>query len=366
MSEVDDAIIGDSEDISDLILDFSKRDLSIKEKFLQCSEALKLWTLNNYNSHLLHFSLTFPLLRSLYKMGDPIANKVYKGEILGALRENHNQVCRFLIEENYLDDLSKDEIESSTDVLNLTKLILASKRYNNFPEFLLSKTFLKLESLDLTNNSISKIPDKINKLSSLVSLDLSENQFNYFPSVLSNLPNLKELYLHQNKLVDLPDFKEFPFSLEKLDLRSNLLTKITPSIVEIQTLKFLNLENNRLRQIPQFLGDLTSLEVLKLSFNKIKSITNNILRLDHLQTFEVDSSNLDNNSKEILNKIKLKAAKNEASELILKMNSLLNEDLLTNDQKNRLAEKILSLEKSLETDDVKLINRNIDKFIFID
>jgi Leucine-rich repeat (LRR) protein len=364
-SILNDEIIGDNEDISNYVLDVSDNNTSVENKFVQCYKVLKLWIENDYNSHLFHFSLSFPLLKALYELSDPIANKVYKEEILNALTENQSQVCRFLIEEDYLNVLSKEEIESSVSLFNITKLELTSKGYIDFPKFLLSNAFSMLEELDLTNNSISKIPDDIDKLDSLKSLDLSENQFVHFPSILSNLPNLKELYFRRNRLTDLLDFKKYSFSLEKLDLSSNLLTEITPSIIEIQTLKALDLECNSLKEIPSFLGELSSLETLILSSNKIYSIPQSISKLDSLKVFEVEDGHLDSYSKVILYEVKLKAARNEAKEIILKLRPLLDNNILTNAQRNRLEERIKLLEDSLKTNDLNLININIDKITFI-
>ncbi|XVF03678.1 hypothetical protein REPUB_Repub05bG0014200 [Reevesia pubescens] len=96
----------------------------------------------------------------------------------------------------------------------------------------LEKIFIKLTSIDLSNNQFEgEIPKVIGKLNSLIGLNLSHNQLNgCIPTSIGNLT-----------------------SLEWLDLSANKLVGIIPErFVDLTSLSFLNLSENQLHgQIPQ-------------------------------------------------------------------------------------------------------------------
>ena len=59
----------------------------------------------------MHSNLSFPLLRKLSEVGDPIANRVFKEEIALRMRSKSQNVINFLLEERYLDGFNKEELE---------------------------------------------------------------------------------------------------------------------------------------------------------------------------------------------------------------------------------------------------------------
>ena len=74
-----------------------------------CSN-LQAWYEHGYDSCLLHSNLSFPLLKELCKVGDPQANRVFKEEIAKRLSSNYIPVVHYLLLENYLDFLTKEEL----------------------------------------------------------------------------------------------------------------------------------------------------------------------------------------------------------------------------------------------------------------
>lgn len=75
-----------------------------------CSN-LQAWYEYDYNTRLLHRNLSFPLLKRLTEVGDPLARRVFKEEIAKRFASNHLQTTEYLLNEGYLDYLNQEELE---------------------------------------------------------------------------------------------------------------------------------------------------------------------------------------------------------------------------------------------------------------
>ncbi|MBN1214717.1 MAG: hypothetical protein JXA99_04670 [Candidatus Lokiarchaeota archaeon] len=60
----------------------SKVNIPPETEFWGHCSNIQAWYENNYNSNLLHSNIAFPLLKKLYLVGDPLAKKVFKEEII--------------------------------------------------------------------------------------------------------------------------------------------------------------------------------------------------------------------------------------------------------------------------------------------
>lgn len=107
-----------------------------------CSN-LQVWSENDYDTRLLHTYLSFPLLKKLTQVGDPIAKKVFKKEILLRLKSGYPSVVDYILEEDLLYNFNQEELEKlmeqnwhrSLDLTQLKKLSevigpLAKNAYN--------------------------------------------------------------------------------------------------------------------------------------------------------------------------------------------------------------------------------------------
>lgn len=83
--------------------------------------------------------------------------------------------------------------------------------------------FNHLHTINLSNNSLSVIPDEFCNLSTLKECYLSFNDIKYLPDNLTNLQSLHILHLNSNKLVYLPSSIRDMERLEELDLYDNIL-----------------------------------------------------------------------------------------------------------------------------------------------
>ncbi|PSN43581.1 hypothetical protein C0J52_16712 [Blattella germanica] len=166
-----------------------------------------------------------------------------------------------------------------------------------------------LQSLNISNNKLLKLPSSLSRLKSLEVLDLSSNpslQFNSSSETLRFLTNLKWLNLSHIPLKtfkslgqfiqrgnymellgiqlincdiviseeNLTTFDNMP-SLVELDLSQNDLTKVPSQMFsKLKNLQTLRLASNRLSNISLNTSNLKNLELIDLTNNKITSIFN--------------------------------------------------------------------------------------------
>lgn len=69
---------------------------------------LKLWIQNNYDTNILLYDISFPLLRKLVEVGDSLAKKVFINEILKNLWSGDPLVVKYLFNEKYDDYVALD------------------------------------------------------------------------------------------------------------------------------------------------------------------------------------------------------------------------------------------------------------------
>ncbi|MFW9990016.1 MAG: hypothetical protein ACFFC3_15320, partial [Candidatus Odinarchaeota archaeon] len=129
-------------------LDFKEDIISPEDEFWGHCSNLQTWYEHEYNTRLLKSDLAFPLLKELIRVGDTLAKKVFKEEVVNRLTSGNLNVIFFLLSQGYLDYFTKEEKEL---VLNnfeehIEKLINISskddRKLKNI-EFWLIKWFLE-------------------------------------------------------------------------------------------------------------------------------------------------------------------------------------------------------------------------------
>jgi hypothetical protein len=68
--------------------------------------SIRTWSENNYNSHLLHFKISFPLLKKLREVGETKFQIIFQQEILKRYATGTVKVKGFLEQEGYLKLIS--------------------------------------------------------------------------------------------------------------------------------------------------------------------------------------------------------------------------------------------------------------------
>jgi hypothetical protein len=81
------------------------------EFWAHCSN-IQSWVENHYDTRLLHHTIAFPLLKKLTEVGDLKAKLRFKEEVAKRLEESTPQVLLFLVQENYLEIFTSDELVS--------------------------------------------------------------------------------------------------------------------------------------------------------------------------------------------------------------------------------------------------------------
>jgi len=137
--------------------------ISSETEFWGHCSNLQAWYESDYDTRILHRNLAFPLLRELAKEGDILARKVFKQEVAKRLESGYPSVVLYLIEENYLNCLSHEELDAVLDNPRFLKNLLKWFKYK-IPEDLTKKIMEKINNLHcpycgckIENNLVQKI-----------------------------------------------------------------------------------------------------------------------------------------------------------------------------------------------------------------
>lgn len=121
----------------------------------------------------------------------------------------------------------------------------------------------------LSGLKLEELPDELFKIIKLRSLDVSLNRISRFPPNLSQMTNLKVLNLSGNRLTDINVQKMT--KLENLNAKSNLILQF-PNLSLCKQLKMLDLSNNKIKNFPKNLSVLQHLSMIDVRNNEIANI----------------------------------------------------------------------------------------------
>ncbi len=286
IKSVDDIIDNDMDE------DLLPAELGItpEEEFWGHCSNLQTWCEYDYDTRLLHSSLSFPLLGRLVQLGDSNAKAVFKEEIAIRIKENPSLFNRLYVM-GIFESFTKEEI---ADILKELEIIdLRKSGLKKFPEFIFNldnkvlllddneiqfipNKFTKYNTfryLSISNNNLKGVPTSLTRINNLESIDLSNNSISHFNLLINDktFPYLREINLSLNQLQDFPsEFCKLK-RLEKLDLSNNKIANIPSSISCLDSLKVLDLSCNNIKTVPSHISNLSNLETLVLSDNKIES-----------------------------------------------------------------------------------------------
>ncbi len=130
-----------------------------KQEFWGHCSNIQAWAEHDYDTRLLHSTLSFPLLKVLSESGDPNAKQVFKEEIVKRIEAGFQPTIIYLSNEGYLDYIDNQELRTilnnpkskfKESTLNKLNAISAGKlkRYDTQHE-LINYTFLSLLFYDL-------------------------------------------------------------------------------------------------------------------------------------------------------------------------------------------------------------------------
>lgn len=106
---------------SDLEQNLKPEDLGItpEQEFWGHCSNLEIWVENNYDTRLLHSNISFPLLRKLADIGDPLAKRVFKDEVLKRIDSGYENVIKYLLIEGFISSnyFNKEELETIYEII---------------------------------------------------------------------------------------------------------------------------------------------------------------------------------------------------------------------------------------------------------
>jgi leucine-rich repeat protein SHOC2 len=107
-----------------------------------------------------------------------------------------------------------------------------------------------------------------------------------------DVPKLNSLNLSNQGLDKLPSYVLVRLDLQELNISNNRLTGALPSeIGRLKKLKILNASNNLMTGVPAEVGQLSELEVLDLSNNQLTGLPNELANLKKLKTLNLSGNN---------------------------------------------------------------------------
>ena len=150
----------------------------------------------------------------------------------------------------------------------------------------------QLQSLDLSGNQLTALPESLGQLTQLQSLDLSGNQLTALPESLGQLTQLQSLDLSGNQLTALPESLGQLTQLQSLDLSVNQLTALPESLGQLTQLESLDLRDNPLTALPEWLGDLRNLIILWANNNWLTDLPSTLGQLARLRELHLNGNPL--------------------------------------------------------------------------
>ncbi|KAJ1469236.1 hypothetical protein T484DRAFT_1852396 [Baffinella frigidus] len=139
----------------------------------------------------------------------------------------------------------------------------------------------RLETLDVSKNTISLVPSSLAFLPALTSVDLSVNHLTDFPIGFTFCPQLRSLILRKNYIPTIP-------------------AEVSADIHGCTALETLNLAHNVLRALPpsygfasEILGRLTKLKRLDVSHNRLETLPADITSCHHIRYLSIEGNPFD-------------------------------------------------------------------------
>ena len=138
-----------------------------------------------------------------------------------------------------------------------------------------------LETLDLSGNALSALPDDLPRLRRLRILFGSNNRFAELPAVLGRCPQLSMAGFRANQIERVPPEALAP-GLRALVLTDNRLAALPPEIGRCTRLQKLMLAGNELAALPPEMAGCTALELLRVPANRLQALPGWLLALPRL------------------------------------------------------------------------------------
>ncbi|CAK9191409.1 unnamed protein product [Sphagnum troendelagicum] len=159
---------------------------------------------------------------------------------------------------------------------------------------------MNLTSLDLSGtlqtswklcwNELQEIPESIGELARLVLLNVQSNQLKRLPEALGCLTNLATLNIQKNSIEELPWTIGLCTSLVELNADFNKLKALPEAMGHLVLLQRISVHLNSLRSLPTTISLLTNLTQLDVHFNQLETVPESLCSLPNLTNLDLSSN----------------------------------------------------------------------------
>lgn len=147
-----------------------------------------------------------------------------------------------------------------------------------------------LNLLNISETSLTVLPDQISNLTNLQTLLLYGNQLEQLPAAIGSLDKLKVLDVSRNRLTSLPAEIAQLTQLATVNVSNNALESF-PQLTLCAKLSVLDVSNNRLTQFPDVCTEeLSNLSEVQARCNQIAQIPQDIVQLTALKCLSLVSN----------------------------------------------------------------------------
>jgi ankyrin repeat protein len=168
------------------------------------------------------------------------------------------------------------------------ELVLKDKNLNTVDKAMFTGFAAKIIHLDLRDNQISNLESNVfGVLSHLRSLDLRNNKLEVLTDRISSLEHLKVLKLDHNLLTVLPE-SLFKLPLQSLTLSDNSLFSLPSQIQYLIKLESLSIADNHIKLLPEELGELSNLKILHMHGNEFNILPSPLSKLSNLEEISLE------------------------------------------------------------------------------
>lgn len=223
-----------------------------------------------------------------------------------------------------------------------TVIDLSNNSLDKIPDYVFLEP--NLDILILDNNEIQEIPKEIRELKRLSELSINHNRIQFISKEISALRNLETFSLANNGLSNIPDEIYSITSLKNLYIYENQIEKIDKRIKELVNLEILILSHNNLFELPSELGCLRKLVELDIGFNQVFELNGSILRLSNLELLDLAFNQI-----------------SELPKIIEELPNLVNLSLRNNPLE--LPPPEIAIERSLDDSNIKKIRKYFKEYI---
>lgn len=160
------------------------------------------------------------------------------------------------------------------------KSFTLAKGLTEFPDEIFEHS-ASLEILDLSNNRLNVLPDKLEELQELKIAFFTNNCFEEIPTVLARCPKLSMISFKSNRLSVIKEGTLSP-ALTWLILTNNQISQLPASLGNLPQLKKLAVAHNRIQHLPPEMANCRNLELIRIAANNLKELPDWLIALPKL------------------------------------------------------------------------------------